>query len=414
MISIIFYCMLCLTSCKKEDSIKTENAFFKTFDSDVDVTVIGSLQLEDGNFIIVGQENLQVNPGYAVKLDTKGNILWEKRLSPLNTTIWKVFPLPGIGFATIGYSDEGSTLLTICSYNNDGQLIATKNLNSFAFNGANSPCEFLALKNGNFVFASCQSSILPRRYYLYITDKAFNLKALRFYTPPQNCYGYFFRGIYEMPDSTIALTASTIYIGPNVVDSGEINTLLLRTTLIGSKLSQKILFDKGYSVTPNFLLRHKNGLLSITGRMVGFNSGNGVMVRYVNNSAWGELVSGSITLSTLDTSGKILQRKTLNDYPGNGIISSAKTTAEGGFILCGIVDQSNYPTIPSNTKIYLTKLDANLNQQWTKIINTPSASYGIDVIQTNDGGYFVSGYQKSLNEHFIMMAIKTDASGNTN
>ena len=35
----------------------------------------------------------------------------------------------------------------------------------------------------------------------------------------------------------------------------------------------------------------------------------------------------------------------------------------------------------------------------------------LNILQTTDGGYLVSGHQKSFNKHFDMMAIKTDAMG---
>jgi hypothetical protein len=410
----ILSCLFLLHACTKDNSIATENSFVKTFNTDSDAAVINSFQLADGNVLIVGQDMDQLNPGYAVKLDNNGNALWEKRLSPKNLCIWKAFPLPGIGFATIGYSDPYSTELTICSYNTDGQLVATKTMFSNWDNSSNSPYDVLQLKNGNFAFAGCQSNTFPTLAYVYITDPTFNVIDSSEFEEIADSYGYFFRGICEMPDNTIAITASTTYIYPNFVDSGVMSTILLRTNLNGKKISEKIIIDTLYNVTPNVLLRYRDGMLSISGRMQGFNSGNGVIVNYVNNSIWGQLISGGITLTTLDSAGQILKRISLYDYPGNGMISSAKATNDGGFILCGIVNQSDQPSISSNTKIYLSKLDADLNQQWTKIIKTPAPSYGIDVLQTNDGGYLVSGYQKSLNEHFIMMAIKTDASGNTN
>lgn len=407
-----------VNACKKDEFRVTGSSFVKSFSNDSDVAVINCLPMENGNFLIVGQDMNKSKPGYAVKLNDKGKVLWEKRLSAENSCIWKAFLVPGIGFATIGYPESSQKQMKICSYNADGQLLATKAINLVSSPTQFSTFDVLQLKNGNFVFAGCSIPDAPPfvyNGYLFITDPtSFNLLYNRVVKDLPNFSGRQFRGICELPENTIAFTATTTYLGTNVSDSGLINTILLRTRLNGTKLSEKLLIDTGYSVTPNVLLPYKDGMLSITGRMQGFNSGNGVVVNYVNNNSNGQLLSGSITLTTLDSVGQVLNRKSLTDYPENGMISSAKPTRDGGFILCGIVNQSNNPSVPSNTQIYLTKLDGNLNQQWTKIIQTPSASYCIDLFQTDDGGYFLGGYQKSLNNRFIMMAIKTDANGNTN
>ena len=58
------------------------------------------------------------------------------------------------------------------------------------------------------------------------------------------------------------------------------------------------------------------------------------------------------------------------------------------------------------------KLDANLNVEWTKAIDSKYKTYGADAIQTYDGGYLISGYQKVFNEKYQVITIKTDDKGN--
>ena len=84
---------------------------------------------------------------------------------------------------------------------------------------------------------------------------------------------------------------------------------------------------------------------------------------------------------------------------------------DGGFILVGTVNQNNIATVDANTQLFLLKLDANYNEQWSRVINTIYPAFGVDVIETNDGGYFISGYQYVSNKYFNMIVAKTDANG---
>lgn len=408
-IPFILICIIYFSSCKKEESLKKDSSFITTIQSDSDVVVVGSLQLEDGNFLIVSRDMLQNKPGSMAKVDMNGKVLWQKKASSLNLHLWKVFSVPGKGFATLGYTDPSSQLITVCSYNNDGDSVGTKFINTNFSNGTKSVHDVLQLKNGNFVFAGSEM-MLSGNGYLEITDNLFNVLYSRTIPYPPDYYGYFIRGICEMPDSSIAFTASTSYSGGQP-DTAAVYTLLLRTNLLGQKISEYMLVDTGYAETPNCLAIQQQGMFAVTSRKKGVYGYDGTFLNVLNN--WvSHLISGQINLVSFNSTGQFINRKPIADYPGNGMINSTRPTQDGGFILCGTVDQASSAFIPSNTKIYLTKLDANLNQLWTKVIATTYPSYGIDAIPTADGGYFVSGHQKSFNKSYEMLVIKTDASGN--
>ena len=46
--------------------------------------------------------------------------------------------------------------------------------------------------------------------------------------------------------------------------------------------------------------------------------------------------------------------------------------------------------------VYVVKLDANGNLQWTKTIGGPDSEEGVYLIQTSDGGYAIAGYTESF------------------
>ena len=80
--------------------------------------------------------------------------------------------------------------------------------------------------------------------------------------------------------------------------------------------------------------------------------------------------------------------------------------------MCGTVNQASADNVVSQTNMYLVKLNNNCDVTWTKIIHTNYPSYGIDIMQTSDGGYFLSGQAYSSNNKFNLLVIKTDPNGN--
>jgi hypothetical protein len=245
-----------------------------------------------------------------------------------------------------------------------------------------------------------------------LTDNSFNLLNNRTYTNPANYTGFILRGICEKADGDIMLTASTNQ-GNSTGDTVKVHPIVLITGPTGIKKTQNILVDPVYSESPNYLVNYKDGMLGVSSRKTGDlgNTNDGFLVNYFN-SLFAQLISGRINITQYDSTGLVILSKEIVGYPGFGLINIVKATSDGGFIMCGTVNQAGSNAVVSDTKIYLLKIDVNLNEQWSKVINTTYPSYGIDVLQTNDGGYLVSGHQKSFNKRYEMIAIKTDASGN--
>lgn len=78
-----------------------------------------------------------------------------------------------------------------------------------------------------------------------------------------------------------------------------------------------------------------------------------------------------------------------NDDKGNDIIQ----TSDGGFAMIGY-SLSNNEDVTDNAGLqdyWISKLDASGNISWQKTFGFSGADTGISVIQTNDGGYLLSG-----------------------
>jgi len=136
-----------------------------------------------------------------------------------------------------------------------------------------------------------------------------------------------------------------------------------------------------------------------------------------------------IWLLKLNADGEILWSKT---YGGSLDDRATKliNTNDGGFAISGFT-RSNDGDITINNGFYdywLLKLDASGNIIWEKTYGFNGNDQGQSVIQTTDGGYFLTGFldfdgrqvtgqpeiEKSGNRHGVgeFWGIKTDASGN--
>jgi len=92
-----------------------------------------------------------------------------------------------------------------------------------------------------------------------------------------------------------------------------------------------------------------------------------------------------------------------DDY-GNQIIQ----TKDGGYAIAGYTNSFG----AGGNDVYIVKLDANGNIQWTRTVGGSGDDYGISITQAKDSGYAITGYTNSFgaggNDFYI---IKLDKKG---
>jgi len=343
-----------------------------------------------------------------IKMDGKGHILWKKNYSDSARTAFKVISIPGMGYAILGWYSPSDYTSTICVYDYDGNVLLRNTFISAGWNGYLAPFDMLRLSSGNFVVAGGDeaNSLMG---YIKIFNSNLQLITEKAFSPPNGYYNCTFYGMCEQPDGNIALMARTV--SSLNYPPEKFNLVVIRITPDGDSLSRTFLADTNYFQTANGLVRYGNGLLAVTGgKTNGINDGTSLSHTKSFNST-GFMLSGRINLVLFDATGNFISRKPITGYPESGMINSIHETSDGGFILCGTVDQLNYANMVSFTKMYLVKLDANLDVQWQEIIDSEYPSYGVDALPSGDGGYIVTGHIKSLNKKYEMTAIKTDANG---
>jgi len=110
----------------------------------------------------------------------------------------------------------------------------------------------------------------------------------------------------------------------------------------------------------------------------------------------------------LDANGNLQWTKTIggkNDDAGLSLIQ----TSDGGYTIAGTTTSFG----AGEADVYVVKLDATGNLQWTRAIGGPASEIGFSLIQTSDGGYAIAGSTYSFcagdNDVYV---IKLNANGN--
>jgi hypothetical protein len=92
----------------------------------------------------------------------------------------------------------------------------------------------------------------------------------------------------------------------------------------------------------------------------------------------------------------------------NAIGTGIATTPDGGYILCGYTD----PFGSEGSDIILSKIDADGNQEWKRIIGGNRLDRALSVTTVKEGGYILTGTTRSYGSgNQDLLVIKTDMNG---
>jgi hypothetical protein len=159
-----------------------------------------------------------------------------------------------------------------------------------------------------------------------------------------------------------------------------------------------------------------NGNLQWTKTIGGKNKDSGRSL--IQTSDGGYLIAGhtesfgagkdDVYVVKLDANGNLQWTKTIggpSDETGFSLIQ----TSDGGYVIAGGTESFG----AGEADVYVVKLDANGNLQWTKTIGGEYFDWGLSLIQTSDGGYAIAGSTKSFGTgEWDVYVVKLDANGN--
>lgn len=124
--------------------------------------------------------------------------------------------------------------------------------------------------------------------------------------------------------------------------------------------------------------------------------------------------NNDVYLLKTDANGNLAWSKTYGGAQGDYAFA-VKQTADGGYIIAGITSSFGVTTNGNYNDVYLLKTNSTGVLAWSKTYGRDGDDWGYGVVQTNDGGYAVTGHtQKDSLDNFSQLClIKTDAIGDT-
>jgi len=398
-LSVFLFAVSVMGSCSKEDDAPTSDGMVKTVDSVAASADIGMVPLDDGNFIVVNNNKM-------IKLNSQGIVIWKKPLSQFQYTR-TAFAIPGTGFGVFGMSVQPATNASnsVCRYDNDGNFLDEKTININAgYMYSSNPAIFIRMANGNYAFALNGIS-WSQSGYLKILDSDFNLIYSRFIPAPPGYYNFTVMSIAENTDGGIVVTGS---MGGGNLSHSYVGSALVVTETNGINRSFDIAGDTTYNSIAFASSPYSGGYFSVASTMTEWNSDDGSFVEYYGITG----IAGTMRIDLFDHEGEYTGSRPLTSYPGFGLVKTIRKTPDGGYVLCGTVGNNGSSVSVSKTKIYVCKLDANLNEVWTRVIATPYQAIGVGALPVSDGGMLVTGNVNSYGVGYQLMMIKTDAHGN--
>ncbi|WP_445454526.1 T9SS type A sorting domain-containing protein [Flavobacterium sp. 25HG05S-40] len=92
------------------------------------------------------------------------------------------------------------------------------------------------------------------------------------------------------------------------------------------------------------------------------------------------------------------------------ISRSIITTSDGGYVVAGHTDSSDFDVVGNNglKDCWLIKLNAQGNTEWKKCYGGTQDDYSGTLIQTSDGGYALAGFSDSTDRDFASVIPSTD------
>lgn len=170
------------------------------------------------------------------------------------------------------------------------------------------------------------------------------------------------------------------------------NLLFLKVDSAGNKINE-VLYDEDIQGSVSALKTTKDSIL----------------IGYTSNYA--------IKLKQLDFNGNESWTKTFKSQYGQKFCNSIKQTVDSGYILVGETDAMGYGNsgiYNTNDNIYLLKLDKYYDVTWEKAYGYEREEHGLDVVQTNDNGFLISGQTLwDYGKYGVSFFLKTTLSGDS-
>jgi len=197
------------------------------------------------------------------------------------------------------------------------------------------------------------------------------------------------RSLIQTSDGGYAIAGHTYSFG-----AGEDDVYIVKLDANGNLQWTKTIGGPGYEVGYS-IIQTSDGGYAIAGSTTSFGAGK-----------------DDVYVVKLDANGNLQWTKTIGG-PGNEAGYSLIQTSDGGYVIAGATYSFGTGSSDVYSDVYVIKLDANGNLQWTKTIGGKYHDLGHSIIQTSDGGYAITGPTESFGAGWEdVYVVKLDANGN--
>ncbi len=346
------------------------------------------IQTSDGGYAITGFTS-SFGAGkedvYVVKLDAHGNLQWTKTIGEKERDRGNsLIQTSDGGYAIAGLTQSfgvGETDVYVVKLDAHGNLQWTKTIGGKDFEDGYS---LIQTSDGGYAIAGYTSSFGAGKLDVYVIklDTNGNLQWTKTIGGPASEKGY---SLIQTSDGGYAIAGYTSSFGAGQLDVYVIkldaNGNLQWTKTIGGESD-----DWGFS-----LIQTSDGGYAIAGITESFGAGK-----------------KDVYVVKLDAKGNLQWTKTIGG-PASEEGYSLIQTSDGGYAIAGITESFG----AGKKDVYVVKLDAKGNLQWTKTIGGETFDSGSSIIQTSDGGYAIAGstYSFGAGEADVYV-VKLDKNGN--
>jgi hypothetical protein len=345
------------------------------------------IQTSDGGYAIAGY-TASFGAGkadvYLVKLDAHGNHQWTKTIGgPESEWGNSLIQTSDGGYAIAGSTKSfgaGEADVYVVKLDANGNLQWTKTIGGPESEEGNS---LIQTSDGGYAIAGHTKSFGAGDWDFYVVklDANGNLQWTKTIGGTKDDRGY---SLIQTSDGGYAIAGYTFSFGAGWADvyvvKLDANGNLQWTKTIGGKI-----WEAGFSI-----IQTSDGGYAIAGDTYSFNAED-----------W------DVYVVKLDAKGNLQWTKTIGGEHidrGNSLIQ----TSDGGYAIAGFIKSFG----AGEPDVYVVKLDAKGNLQWTKTIGGPENEIGFSLIQTSDGGYAIAGRTYSFGAGELdVYVVKLDKNG---
>jgi len=350
---------------------------------------VSLIQTSDGGYAIAGYtESFGAGEKdvYVVKLDANGNLQWTKTIGgPESEEGNSLIQTSDGGYAIAGYTTSfgaGEWDVYVVKLDANGNLQWTKTIGG---KGWDVGISLIQTSDGGYAITGLTQSFGAGGADVYVVklDASGNLQWTKTFGGKNDDGGI---SLVQTSDGDYAIAGSTRSFG-----AGEADVYVVKLDANGNLQWTKTIGGKKHDVGSS-LIQTSDGGYAITGATKSFGAGE-----------------ADVYVVKLDANGNLQWTKTIGG-PGYEIGHSLIQTSDGGYAIAGNTESLSFGA--GWNDVYVVKLDANGNLQWTKTIGGPGSEEGYSLIQTSDGGYAIAGYTKSFgagkNDVYV---VKLDKNG---